>query len=135
MSPTRRFFAIGIALGLAVGLLLGVGLGVWLMFAPAVFGSAGTAAHSDHVIGALIVTFAVMALADVGRVLRFVNVLLGALVIALPWLVGGATSASKWSDAVAGAAVILLSLRRGPVGERYGSWDRFIQWPNRRITT
>lgn len=26
-----------------------------------------------------------------------------------------------------GGLVILLSLRRGPVGERYGSWERFIR--------
>ena len=71
-------------------------------------------------------TVAVIALADVGRATRFVNILLGALVIAAPWVVGGATS-SRWSDLVAGVLVILLSLRRGPVGERYGTWQRFIR--------
>jgi uncharacterized membrane protein len=104
------------------------------MLAPSVLGSGGTAAHSDHVVGALIVTTAVIALADVGRALRFVNVLFGAWVIAAPWLLGGATSASRWSDAVAGALVILLSLPRGPVGERYGTWERFIRWPGARIS-
>ena len=108
-------------------LLLSVALGVWLMFTPSVLGSSGTAAHSDHLLGALIVTFAVMALADVGRALRFVNVLFGALVIAAPWVVNGATSGSRWSDLVAGVLVILLSVPRGPVGERYGSWERFIR--------
>ncbi|MEO7795633.1 MAG: vitamin K epoxide reductase family protein [Thermoanaerobaculia bacterium] len=108
-------------------LLASVGLGIWLMFAPALLGIAGTAAHSDHLTGALIVTFAVMALADVGRALRFVNVLLGAWVIAAPWLLTGATTSSRSIDAIAGALVILLSLRRGPIRERYGSWERFIR--------
>ncbi|MEO8504593.1 MAG: vitamin K epoxide reductase family protein [Acidobacteriota bacterium] len=108
-------------------LLASIGLGIWLMFAPALLGIAGTAAHGDHLLGALIVTFAVMALADVGRSLRLVNVLLGALVIAAPWLLTGATRSSRSSDAIAGALVILLSLRRGPIGERYGSWERFIR--------
>ncbi|ODT04561.1 MAG: dTDP-glucose 4,6-dehydratase [Gemmatimonadetes bacterium SCN 70-22] len=108
-------------------LLATAALGVWLMFAPATLGSTGAAAHSDHLVGALIVTVAAIALADVGRVARFINVLFGAWVIAAPWLLAGATPAARWSAAVAGALVILLSLPRGPVGERYGSWERFIR--------
>ena len=108
-------------------LLLATAVGAWLMFTPAVLGSAGKAAHTDHLFGALIVTMTVIALADVGRATRFLNLLLAAGVIVAPWLFGGATTASKWSDLLAGALVILLSLRRGPVGERYGSWQRFIR--------
>lgn len=108
-------------------LLLSVALGVWLMFAPSVLGLTGAAAHSNHLVGALIVTTAVIALADVGRATRFVNILLGAWVIIAPWILGGATPASRWSGAIAGALVMALSLPRGPVGERYGTWDRFIR--------
>lgn len=117
------------AWGVAVpwNLLLSAGFGVWVMLTPSVLGSAGPAAHSDHVIGALIVTFAVMALADVGRAMRFVNIVFGLGVIAAPWLLAGATSASRLSDLIVGALVILLSLKRGPVRERYGSWLRYIR--------
>ncbi len=108
-------------------LLLSAGLGVWIMLTPSLLGSAGPAAHSNHVIGALIVTFAVMALADVGRALRFVNIVFGVWVIAAPWLLAGATSTSRLSDVIVGALVIFLSLRRGPVRERYGSWQRYIR--------
>ena len=68
-----------------------------------------------------------IALADVGRATRFVNVVLGAWVIVAPWVVAGATPASRWNAVVAGVLVIALSLPRGPVGERYGTWDRFIR--------
>ena len=108
-------------------LLLATALGVWLMFTPSTLGSTGTAAHVDHLVGALIVTISVIAFADVGRAARFINVLLAAAVIAAPWLLQGATTASKWSDLVAGGLVILVSLRRGPVGERYGSWQTYIK--------
>lgn len=108
-------------------LLVTVGLGAWLMFTPAALGSVGAAAHSDHLVGALVVTTATLALADVGRALRFLNILFGAWVIAAPWILGGATPASRWSAAIVGVLVILLSLRRGPVGERYGSWEGFIR--------
>ena len=131
VSPTRPDVVSAKAMvwgvGLPWNLVLSVVVGGWLMFAPAALGSTGVAAHSDHLVGALIVTVAVIALADVGRATRFVNVLFGAWIVAAPWLVGGATTASRWSDAIAGALVILLSLPRGPVGERYGSWERFIR--------
>ena len=102
-------------------------IGLWLMFTPAALGTTGLAAHSDHLVGALIVTFAVMSLADVGRALRFANVAFGAWTVAAPWLLSGTTGPGRWADAVSGALVVLLSLPRGPVGERYGSWERFIR--------
>jgi uncharacterized membrane protein len=108
-------------------LLVSVALGIWLMASPALFGATKTAAHSEHLIGALIVSMAIMALADVGRALRFINVAFGAWVIAAPWLLGGATTRSTWNDAIVGALIILLSLPRGDIGERYGAWTRFIR--------
>jgi hypothetical protein len=102
-------------------------LGLWLMFVPDVFGSRPPAAHSDHLVGALIVTFATVALADVGRMARFVNVPLGVWVMAAPWLLDGATAGTAWSDAIVGALVILLSVPRGRVVERYGGFERFIR--------
>ena len=108
-------------------LLVSAALGLWLMFAPGALASAGRAAHSDHLIGALIVTVAVIALADVGRAVRFINILVGAWIIAAPWLLCGATTSAKWSDMIAGALVILLSFPRGAVGERYGISQRFIR--------
>lgn len=116
-------------LGLAMpwNLLLSVGLGVWLMLAPSLLGSSGAASHSDHFIGAMIVTTAVIALADVGRVLRFANLLFGAWVIVSPWLLRGTIASAIWNDVVVGALVILLSFPRGRVGERYGSFARFIR--------
>jgi hypothetical protein len=108
-------------------LLVSMALGLWLMSAPAVIGSTGYAAHSDHLVGALVVTVAIMALADVGRALRFINILFGAWFIIAPWLLDGTTTGTTLSDLLVGVALIGLCLPRGPVGERYGSWGRFIR--------
>jgi nucleoside-diphosphate-sugar epimerase/uncharacterized membrane protein len=108
-------------------LLVSAGLGVWLMLTPYLLGSAGTAAHSEHLFGALIVTVAVIALADVGRAARFVNIAFGGWVIAAPWILRGASATSRWSNLAAGVLVVLLSLPKGSVGERYGTWQRYIR--------
>ncbi|MGH7639222.1 MAG: SPW repeat domain-containing protein [Gemmatimonadaceae bacterium] len=96
------------------------------LFAPAVFQSQGAAADSDHLVGALVVTFDVIALAEVGRALRFINVLFGAWLIAAPWLLSGTTARATWSDLIAGVAIIVLSLPRGTVRQRYGDWDKYV---------
>ncbi len=107
-------------------LLVSATLGMWLMFTPAVFETTGRAADSDHLVGALVVTFAVIAMAEVGRTLRLVNILFGAWVVLAPWLLSGAAGAARWNNLVAGIALVLLSLPRGRVRGEYGGWQPYI---------
>jgi nucleoside-diphosphate-sugar epimerase/uncharacterized membrane protein len=102
-------------------------LGIWLIFSRLVFGTVPPLADSDHLVGALIITVAVIAMAEVGRALRFVNVAFGLWLIAAPWLLSGAGSVASWASVVIGVAVIMLSLPRGPLSkEHYGGWDRYV---------
>jgi uncharacterized membrane protein len=107
-------------------LALSAAAGVWLMFAPSILGSTGRGADSDHLVGALVASFAVIAMAEVGRPLRFLNILLGAWLLIAPFLLAGSAVATTVNDVALGAALIVLSLRRGPVREKYGSWDRYL---------
>ncbi len=97
-----------------------------MMFSSAVFGSGGPLADSEHLTGALVVTVAVLAMGEVIRAARLLNIPLGLWTIAAPWLLSGAAPGAKWSALAAGAALIVLSIRRGRPSERYGSWERFI---------
>ena len=108
-------------------LLLASVLGAWLMSAPDVLGSAGTAAGSDRLTGALVVTFALIATAEVGRALRFLNALFAIWLMLSPFVLDGFTTASQWNAVVVGAALIVLSLPRGQIRGRYGNWQRFIR--------
>jgi hypothetical protein len=108
-------------------LLASAALGLWLMASPALFGTVDRAADSDNVVGALVVTVAIIALADVGRAARFANVAFGVWIIASPWLLRGGTTTAVWNDVIVGVALILLSLPRGPVRERFGSFQRYIR--------
>lgn len=105
-------------------LLISAAFGVWLMFAPWVFQTKGRAADSDHLVGALIVTFAVIAMAEVGHAVRFINILFGAWLIIAPFLLSGFTTSATWNDLIAGVLVILLSFRLGKIGGQYGGFEK-----------
>lgn len=101
-------------------------LGLWLMFAPAALGFAEDAAANDNVVGALIITVAIISTAEVIRAVRFVNVLFGVWLLIAPWALAGASTGGRWSDMICGVALILLTLPRGTVRERYGAWDSYV---------
>ena len=102
-------------------------VGAWLMFSRLVFGTEGAIANSDHLVGALVITFAVCAMAEVTRPLRFINVLFGLWLIAAPWLLVSGTAGAVWNDVVSGLVIIALSLPRGwRSAEHYGAWDRYV---------
>ena len=102
-------------------------LGIWLMAAPALLGTTGGAADSDHLVGALVVCVAVIAMAEVGRVLRFVNLAFGAWLIAAPIVMSGGSTAHTVSSIGCGLALLALSIPRGTVRETYGTAGRFIR--------
>ena len=107
-------------------LLVSAALGVALMFTRILFGTEGAMADSDHLVGATLFTISISALAEVARPLRFLNLLLGAWLIAAPWLLNGADMLASWIGVALGAVVIMLALPRGPVRHRYGRWNRLI---------
>ncbi|HEV8353649.1 MAG TPA: vitamin K epoxide reductase family protein [bacterium] len=101
-------------------------LGIWLMAAPDLFNSRGGAADSDHLLGALVVVVAVTAMAEVARAVRFLNIFLAIAIMVAPWVLGGAPLAARVSDLIAGGLIIVLSLPRGVIRSRYGSWNPLI---------
>ncbi len=101
-------------------------IGFWLMAAPPILGSEGTVANSDFLVGPLVAVTAVIAMAEVARPARFLNVAFGIWLIAAPFVLGGATTGSTVSDVIAGIALIALSIPRGTVRERYAGWQRYI---------
>jgi hypothetical protein len=65
-------------------------LGIWVMASPALLRITATAANTDLIAGALVTTVAAIAMTEVGRALRLLNVLLGAWLAAAPWIAAGA---------------------------------------------
>lgn len=107
-------------------LVMSTALGVWLMVAPSVLATEGAIADSDHLVGALVVTFSVIAWAEVTRSARWAIVLLGAWLLVAPWLLTDTTLLARWNDMAVGVVLAGLSVNRGIIRERYGSWDRYV---------
>lgn len=102
-------------------------IGVFLMLTRLVFGTEGEMANSDHVVGALVITVAIIATAEVARALRFLNAALGAWLIAAPWFLEGHGPTAGIASVALGVALIALSLPRGRRSrEHYASWDKYI---------
>ncbi len=107
-------------------LLVTAALGAWLMFAPDFFQTQGQAADSDHILGALVVTVAIVAFAEVARAARFINIALALAIIILPWVFGEATFASGINDLIIGVLIIALSISPGKIKNTYGDWNALI---------
>jgi uncharacterized membrane protein len=102
-------------------------LGVWLMFTRLAFGTEPPMTHSDHLIGSLVATVSIIAMAEVARPLRFLNVPAGLWLIGAPWLLEGGSMAANIAGALVGLAIVVLSLPRGVRSEHhYGRWDRLV---------
>ncbi|TKB29081.1 MAG: dTDP-glucose 4,6-dehydratase, partial [Mesorhizobium sp.] len=77
-----------------------------LMFSRLIFGIEGVMANSDHLVGAMIITIAVCAMAEIARPLRFLNLPFGLWLLVAPWLLGSASLGVTLNDIVAGLVVI-----------------------------
>ena len=104
-------------------------LGLWLMFSPSVFGVGieTRAADLNHLGGALIVVVAVVCMAEALRIGRYLNIIIGLLIAALPWFIQDGSLALTLSSTLTGVIVALLSISRGIVNEKYGLWDKYVK--------
>lgn len=104
-----------------------IALGSWLMARPDVIQSDLWSANLDHLLGALAVTFAAIASAEVTRAARLLNVFVGGALVVLALCGGQERGIVLANDIVCGALLMLLAIPRGRIFERYAGWDRFIK--------
>lgn len=107
-------------------LLITALIGVWLLFSHKLLNLTGILADNTDVCAALIVVFSIVSWAEVARAFRFINVLIAIWLAVASWVLPGATSLIMWHSVVAAIVIIVLSLFRGRIKEKYGAWDRLI---------
>lgn len=106
-------------------------LGVWLMATPAILGAQGAVAVSHYVVGPLVVTFSVIAISEIARPARLLNLLFAGWFLLSPWFLTGGNAATRGCDLLVASLLFCLSLPRGKMEERYGGWERYAAWPSR----
>ncbi len=109
-------------------LIVSMGLGIWLMMTPAILGTVGTLAEIYFILGPIIVTISVIAFAEVFRSIRYLNILFGIILVIAPWLVAHFCMKCCVANClIVGVLIILLSLPKGKISERYGEWQKWIK--------
>lgn len=103
-------------------------LGLWLLAAPAVLGVSIRSAAADiaHIGGAFVVVAAVIAMAEVVRATRWLNVAGGAAIAAAALIVGESLDYVV-VVALTGVAIAVASIPRGRVRESYADWRRLAR--------
>lgn len=110
--------------------LMTVLLGLWLMASPAVLRFGGAARINVLIAGPLIAAAGIIAISEITRPFRWLNVALGAWLVISSWLFGH-TWAVLLSDIVAGVLVALLACVHGRIEQRYGGgWSSL--WSQRQ---
>ncbi len=104
-------------------ILAQIAIGLWLMARPDVLPTGGITANLDHLLGAMVVTVAAIATAEVTRIARYFNLLLGFVLICFAFTFAMQLPIVFCSDCLCGILLAALSLI-GDIIERYGNWDR-----------
>ncbi|QIB64351.1 NAD-dependent epimerase/dehydratase family protein [Kineobactrum salinum] len=119
----RDTLVTGVNLPWNLGLCLLIGL--WLMFTRVTLGSDGAMAAWDHLVGALVITVGVIAMAESARPVRWLLLPLAVVLVITPFAhdAGAVATGASLLSAVALAG---LAVPRGRVRDRYGGWERWL---------
>jgi len=114
---------------LPLGLVGSIVVGIWLMVSPVVLGIAKPASDLVYFASALILTFGIIALSEIARPVRFLNILIGAVLALGIWTVAGTSLEARWILTISSLAVILTSFPKGKFRKHFGSYDKLARWP------
>lgn len=110
-----------------VTLILSVVVGLWVTFSPTVLTqqTKSTFANIAYMAGLLTVVFAVIAMGEIFRRVRYMNIIVGIALAASVWFTDGSTL-FKISSLIAGIVLTVLSIPMGVKKQSYGAWDKYI---------
>ena len=100
--------------------------GLWLTAAPAVFQFDKRIADNDHIVGPLVISVAVISIADAVRNFRYVNTLAGLWLLLAPWIISYDNNIAIINSIICGIVVVCFSLIKGDVDNRFGGGWRSL---------
>lgn len=102
-------------------------VGTSFMLAADSFALSSLEANLNHILGALIATFSIISFCELARALRYLNLLLGVVLIALAFILSEKMVFAQFTFSLAcGSLLIALHAKRGKIYYRYGSLDNLI---------
>ena len=126
-SVKKNFAAMFWGMTCPWNLFISVVLGVILMFIPSSFRLDDHLADSDHIVGALVATFSFIAMAEVFRSIRFLNIVLGLWVLVFVLFFLNEGPSQYLFHIIWSIVLIAVSIPKGKIKERYGTWNHFIR--------
>ncbi len=69
-----------------------------------------------------------IALSEIARVARFLNIIIGAVLVVGIWLLAGSSLEVRWVVTFCSIAIITLSLPNGKFRKHFGSDDKLASW-------
>lgn len=106
-------------------LLGSLGIGIFLMTTRLTLGTEPSLANIDHLIGAVVITITITAVAEVTRAVRFLNIIFAIYLMLSPFIYAG-SMLDMIVNVSLGALLIALSIPKGKIQYQYGAWDKFI---------
>ena len=104
-------------------------LGLWLMIAPGILGFGPAASDNGHIIGPVVITFAIIAMWEATRVLRKWNYPLAIWLLLAPWVLQYDSTIAIMSDVLTGVCILIFVSVKGNVEKTYGGgWSSL--WKN-----
>lgn len=128
VKPRQRTTKCAWGFSFPYNLIITTLLGIWLMTSPAFLGTKGSLETAFYIVGPVVTALSVIACAEVFRIVRYVNILLGIFLLTAPWfLPHSCLICCVVNSMVVGLLVIIFSLRRGKIIERYSLWNPCIK--------
>lgn len=113
---------------LPLGLVASIAVGGWLMFSPTLLAIGNPASDFIYFLSALILTFAIIALSEIARPARFLNIIFGAILAVGIWLIAGTSLEARWAVTLSCIAILALSFPKGKFRKHFGSYDKLARW-------
>jgi hypothetical protein len=107
-------------------------IGLLVMVAPDIWHFDKIASHNNHIAGPMVITFAITALWEVNRNVRWFNIPIGFWLIFSPLFFHFSTTAIN-INIFSGLFIVILSLFKGSIKQRFGGGWRSLWQKTRYI--
>jgi len=103
-------------------------ISVLIMSAPTLLSLTKKLADIVHISSALLLTFSIIALSEIARPVRILNIIVGLILAVVIAVSNDVAISAKWAIILSSVIVILLSLPKGQFHRHFGSFDKLARW-------